>query len=136
MGSITLPTLIFPFAGVVVACIRALTWGCLFAPVRKEDVSLPHFVTVGLEGQAYVIASVGAWVFSMGLMSDLRGIMGYKKETKEMRGGCDEKERSERRWVGVKQGWIVMKGLYGLVSAILAVSAVWEAVELVVWPSP
>ncbi len=66
-GSITLPSLIVPFGGLLVAMFRAVMWGLIFAPPTLQ-VTAGELVAgvlvalvVALEGQAYVLTMLAAY---------------------------------------------------------------------------
>lgn len=56
---ISLPSVIVPGAGVLVAALRAVLWGLLLAPasVLMAAVMLPHAWTLLLEGEGYILAA-------------------------------------------------------------------------------
>jgi hypothetical protein len=113
MLTITLPSFIIPFSGLGLLFTRAATWGLLF-PLHSEKSSVWHYITMLMEGQAYVVAGLGVWIQSRDLMK--QGVEAYKTG----------------RWrLDWKAGWRVTKGLYPLIIAILGVTAVWEAIEVI-----
>jgi hypothetical protein len=59
MVMISLPSAIVPGCGVLMAALRALTWGCALAPttVSMAAAMRTHSGTVLLEGEGYVLAS-------------------------------------------------------------------------------
>jgi len=59
VACITLPSIIIPGAGVLVAIFRAAMWGLLLSPsfVDLSGLMLPHSITLLLEGEAYILAS-------------------------------------------------------------------------------
>jgi hypothetical protein len=66
--SITLPSLVIPFSGLLIGFFRAVLWGVLFSPTKLE-LSPPTIlagvlivVLIFLEGQAYVLAMLAAYV--------------------------------------------------------------------------
>jgi hypothetical protein len=66
---ITLPSLIVPFSGLLLAGLRALLWGVLFAPQIAGQIGAnraPAYVLVLvlllLEGEGYVLAALGAYL--------------------------------------------------------------------------
>ena len=68
-ATITLPSLIVPFSGLVMAVARALTWGVLFSPQAVTGIGVRELLTgvslavlVFLEGQGYVLAALGAYL--------------------------------------------------------------------------
>ena len=62
---LSLPSLVIPFAGILMGVFRAWLWGVLFSPFGGEwDLGLlPHALTVLLEGEAYVVAMLGVWLW-------------------------------------------------------------------------
>ena len=68
--SITIPSLVLPFSGLVVGGLRAFVWGLLFSPDPTAITlkSLPLGASIGglliLEGQGYVLAMLAAWIQS------------------------------------------------------------------------
>jgi hypothetical protein len=117
MGSllyITVPSLVIPFVGVLLGFYRAVLWGFLLAPTSTELalVMIPHSVVLLLEGQGYILAMFAAYVHgkaflrprSVGLTSYLRGyVAGLKLSAR----------------------------LYLLVVIVLAVAAIYEALEVI-----
>ena len=61
-ATITLPSLIIPFSGLLMGAYRAVLWGVIYAPTSPElrMIFLPHLPTLLLEGQAYVLVLLGA----------------------------------------------------------------------------
>jgi len=61
---ITLPSLVLPFSGLLTGGFRAVLWGLLFSPSSPEMsvVMIPHSLTLILEGQAYILAMLAAYV--------------------------------------------------------------------------
>ena len=64
LAMLSLPSLVIPFAGILMGVVRALLWGVLFSPFGSEMQPglLPHPLTVLLEGEAYVVAMLGVWL--------------------------------------------------------------------------
>ncbi len=60
LASITLPSILLPASGVLVACVRALLWGLILAPVMQTMAlrMLPHSLTMLLEGEGYILATL------------------------------------------------------------------------------
>ena len=59
----TLPSLIVPFVGVVITAVRIFSWGILFTPAGQDDATfLFHYVTLLIEGAAYVLVAFASWV--------------------------------------------------------------------------
>jgi hypothetical protein len=114
LGSITLPSLVIPFSGLLVAGLRAVMWGVLFSPQIVAGVGVGElgagFMVVGLlllEGQAYVLAALGAYVQGRAFLWPRRvGATG----------------RGQGYWYGLKE----QARLYLLVALVLLVAALYE----------
>jgi hypothetical protein len=106
---LTLPSLVIPFAGLLLGTVRGLLWGLLFAPVTGFDPQvLWHVPVLLLEGEAYVIAMLGVAV--------------WWGQTIRARGG------RLRAW---REGLVFQARIYALVALVLASAAVYEAVEVI-----
>jgi len=111
---ITLPSLVLPFSGLLTGGFRAVLWGLLFSPSSPEMsvAMIPHSLTLILEGQAYILAMLAAYVQGKAFLWPATvDAAGYG-------GGY---------WAGVKRSL----RLYLLVAIVLAVSAVYEVVEVI-----
>jgi hypothetical protein len=110
---ITLPSLIVPGIGILMAAVRALTWGLLLGPtsVLMAHAMLPHSWTMLLEGEAYVLAAFFALLIPIHLA-----------------------DRKHGGTVLARFGRVVLLNLQAtlLVALVLAVSACYEATE-VIW---
>jgi hypothetical protein len=111
---ITLPSLVLPFSGLLTGGFRAVLWGLLFSPSNPEMsvVMIPHSLTLILEGQAYVLAMLAAYVQGRAFLSPAT---------------VDATGHGEGYLAGVKRSL----RLYLLVAIVLAVSAVYEVVEVI-----
>ena len=60
LAVITLPSILLPGSGVFVACLRAAVWGLILAPAMQSlaYAMLPHSVTMLLEGEGYILATL------------------------------------------------------------------------------
>jgi hypothetical protein len=60
LAYITLPSILVPGIGFLLACVRALAWGLLLAPTTQPlaFAMLPHSLTMLLEGEGYILAAV------------------------------------------------------------------------------
>ncbi len=111
-GTITLPSLIIPFSGLLMGAYRALVWGLIYSPTTSEMqfILLPHALTLLLEGQAYVLAMLGVVIQGRGLLQPRTvGAASHR----------------EGLWLGIKQS----AQLYVLIIAFLLVAAVYEVLE-------
>ncbi len=117
--SITLPSLIVPFSGLLVGLARAVTWGLLFSPPtlvvggREAVMGLLIAILLVLEGQGYVLAMLAAWVQGRAFLSP------------HTVGAAD---RGQGYVLGIKRAL----RLYLLVGLVLAIAAVYEAIIAIV----
>lgn len=111
---ITVLSLVIPFGGVVLGFIRAVGWGLLLAPTSPELawVMIPHSLTLILEGQGYILAMFAAYI-------QWKGVVQPKSIGKE--------KRLEAYLTGIKE----TIHIYVLVALVLAVSAIYEAFEVI-----
>jgi len=112
--TITLPSLVVPFSGLTMGVLRATLWGLLLSPgnERLGWAMLPHSLTLLLEGQAYVLTMLAAYV--QGKCFVLPRSMGATT--------CGQ---------GYAAGVRLSVKIYRLVVLFLAVSAVYEALEVI-----
>ena len=111
---ITLPSLIIPFSGLLVGVYRALLWGLLFSPTAELGAGLIfHLPTIILEGQAYVLAMLAAYV---------QGIVFLRPKK-----SVGVRTHRQGYWEGVK----LSVRVYLLVVVVLLVAAVYEAVSVI-----
>lgn len=110
---ITLPSLVVPFAGLVVFAIKTIDLGVTLAPVDATSrlTLLPHSLTLLIEFQAYALVMFGAYLLGR---SWLRPAM------------ADAATRRQGYARGLTQlGWLWLPAL-----ALFAVGAAYEAVEI------
>jgi hypothetical protein len=112
---ITLPSLVLPFAGLLAGVVRGLLWGVLFSPGGSlaDPILLLHAPTILLEGEAYVLALTGVWLWWRPVVS-----------------------AASRRWAAWWDGLVMQARLYVGVALLLAVAAVYEAVEVIYLVQP
>lgn len=109
----TIPTLIVPFIGVVITMVRGLSWGVLFSPVGADDSAfLIHYVTLLIEGAAYVLVGFASWVQARMFLQPSR--YGF----------------SSRR-AGYVGGLVATLQVYVWVVGLLIVGAIYEAVTVI-----
>jgi len=121
---ITLPSLLVPFSGLLLAGIRAVMWGLLFYPQNLGEVGMKDTLAgiliagvILLEGQGYVLAMLGA---------TLQGIATLWPQ----RVGVNS------RWQGFKFGMKEQARVYLWVAVVLLVAAVYEVwVAMMALPS-
>jgi len=111
-ATITLPSLIIPFSGLLMGAYQALLWGLIYAPTTPElrVIFFPHLPTLILEGQAYVLVLLAAVIQGRALFSP---------------GTVGAMTRRQAYWQSLKLTF----QLYGLVVLVLAVAAVYEVLE-------
>ena len=114
-ASVTLPSLIIPFSGILVGIYRAILWGLLLSPANPDLrlVMILHSITLILEGQAYILTMLAAyiqgraflWPKSVGLESRAKGYLEGLKRTGK---------------------------LYLLIILTLAIAAIYEVIEVII----
>jgi hypothetical protein len=114
----TLPSFIVPYLGIGFIFYRFTLWGIIFSPFDEKVLdALPHWGTILLEGEAYVVAAVAIYLQSDAFVRPAR----YGHLT---------------RHAAFKAGVRMTSTLYRLVVAILAIAAVYEAFEVIYLPAP
>jgi hypothetical protein len=113
-GSITLPSLIIPFSGLLVGIYRAAMWGLILSPASPDLrlVMIPHSITLLIEGQAYILTMLAAYIQGRSFLWPRT--LGF---TSHRKGYVEGVKRSAR--------------LYVLVISALVVAAVYEVIEVV-----
>jgi len=112
LACITLPSVIVPGAGSLIAGLRASLWGLLLAPTfdALSGMMVPHSLTLLLEGHAYVIAAFFGVLVLVYLFRKAQGPS-----------------------AGTRYGRALLMNVRGnlLVAMVLAVAAVYEAIEVI-----
>ena len=114
-GSITLPSLIIPFSGMLVGIYRAVLWGLILSPANPDLrlAMIPHSLTLILEGQAYILTMLAAYIQGRAfLWPKAIGL--------------------QRRAQGYLEGLQRTGKLYVLVIITLLVAAIYEVIEVVI----
>ena len=109
-----MPSLLLPFAGLPIGLVRATLWGLLLAPTTPvlQAAMIPHMVTLIVEGQGYILAMLASWVLGKGFVSPSSvGAHNWRE--------------------GYVRGLKEAAKVYLLVAAVLAVAAVYEAIEVI-----
>jgi hypothetical protein len=112
---LTLPSAVIPFAGILLGVYRAILWGLLFAPTASNMMGptlLLHVPTILVEGEAYIVAMLGVWLWWHAVFST-----------------------PGARWRAYRQGLLLQTRVYAAVAGLLAIAAIYEAIE-VIWILP
>jgi hypothetical protein len=119
MGSdflwITLPSMIIPFSGLAVTAFHAIQWGLLFSPANPamRSAMITHWLTLALEGQANILATLGAYILGRAVIwPQSIGLTGRRAAYME----------------GLRQA----SALYVLVFLVLAISGIYGLIEVTV----
>ncbi|OCF58261.1 hypothetical protein L486_04291 [Kwoniella mangroviensis CBS 10435] len=141
-GCITLPSMIVPTSGILMAGVRAMTWGLIFSPIagKKDALTLPHFITMLIEAQPYILAALGDWFLTRRFISQF----GWTRvEGEGQIRSIDNEENKDKKgkrtiwswipisWSGYGQGLKDVLSLYGPITGILAIAAIWEGYEVI-----
>lgn len=117
MGSsyaeISLPSFIIPFVGIVIGLSRAVIFGIAFSPANPTaaGIFLPHLPTLLLDGQAAILAMLGAYIHGRAFI--------WPKTV-------GEKSRWKAFIEGVRQSGM----MYVPIIAVLLLSAIYGFVEV------
>jgi hypothetical protein len=131
---ITFPSMILPGSGALVAALRATLWGLLLGPasVNLALMMIPHSGTLLLEGEGYILATFFALLIPIRLFGPGRSTL---KTYEPGEWGLEEETPApaESTLIG-RYGRAVLLNVNAivLVAAVLAVAALYEAVE-VIW---
>jgi hypothetical protein len=111
---ITLPSLVIPFSGLLTGAYRAVLWGLLLSPTTPvlRWVMIPHSLVLILEGQAYILAMLAAYVQGRAFLWPR---------------SVGAATRRQGYGLGVKRS----VRIYLLVVLVLAVAAIYEALEVI-----
>jgi len=105
-----IPSMIVPFLGLLFVGLRAISWGLLFSPFTGHygPEIIPHYLTMIVEGEAYVLAALAVHVQSTWI---LPGVWS--------------------RVVAYRDGAVESFQIYKLVTIVLAIAAIYEACEVI-----
>jgi hypothetical protein len=112
---ISLPSFFIPFSGLLTGAYHAIQWGLLFSPANL-DIRVPmimHSLALVIEGQAYILAMLGAYI--QGCAMIWPHTVGLKS-----------------RWQAYVEGFRQTGTLYMLIMPVLAISAIYGFIEVVV----
>ena len=110
---ITLPSMVVPFFGLLMGAFRAVLWGVLVLSIIPfEAYSVPAWLTMLVEGEAYILAMLAAY------------IQGKAFLWPESVGAANRRQGYAR---GLAATWV----LYVLIVLVLAVAAIWEAFAVI-----
>ncbi len=114
LALITLPSLLVPFSGLLMGVYRAVLWGLALSPAEPAlaRAMIPHSLTLILEGQAYVVAMLAVYLHGRAFLWPR---------------SVDAEKPRQGYWIGVKR----TASLYLLIAILLAVAAIYEALEVV-----
>jgi hypothetical protein len=111
--SITLPSIIVPGAGVLLAAVRSAMWGLILAPTHTSlsRAMLPHSFTLLMEGEGYILATFFGLLIPIYLLNATEGPT-----------------------AGGRYGKAVLLNATGSfwIFVVLAVSAIYEATEVII----
>ena len=112
-GGITLPSFFIPFAGVFLGLFRAAQIGLVFSPFNPavRPLLLPHLPTLLIEGQASVLAMLGAYIQGRALIWP--GSIGQSS-----------------RWRAFVEGVRQSGTIYMFIMPVLLISALYGVIEM------
>lgn len=134
--SITLPSIIVPGSGALLAALRSVSWGLLLAPtfVLNAFAMLPHSGTILLEGEGYILATF------FGLLVPIYLVRSSPAEVPDSMAVPDSEVAasepvppSRAETILSRFGRAALLNIQAsvLVAVVLAVAACWEATEVI-----
>jgi hypothetical protein len=112
LACITIPSIVIPGVGVLIAVLRASIWGLLLAPNfdALAGAMLPHSFTILLEGEGYVLAAFFGLLILVYLF-----------------------RKAEGASLAGRYGRALLMNVRGnlLVAIVLAIAAIYEAIEVI-----
>jgi hypothetical protein len=114
LAFMTLPSMLVPFLGILSGVYRAVVWGLIFYPGHPKmgNIMIPHSFTLILEGQAYILVMLAAWLHGRAFL--------FPKSA-----GADG------HWHGYVEGLKQTGKIYFLVGLLLLTAAAYEAIEVI-----
>jgi hypothetical protein len=111
-GSITLPSFVIPFAGIFQGLFQAVMLGLIFSPFNTAigPIFAPHIPTLFIEGQACVLAMLGAYIQGRAML--------WPKSMGQV-----------SRWKAYVEGVRQTGTIYMFIMALLLISAIYGVIE-------
>ncbi|WP_440110827.1 hypothetical protein [Paenibacillus sp. QZ-Y1] len=113
MLTMTGASLVIPFIGLFMGIYRAIFWGVVFTPLEYHPMLIPHYLTLLIEGQAYVFAMLAIYLQGKSFL--------FPKSI-----------GVQSRWSGYKHGFIQTAWLFIPIVVLLVVGGIYETWELIV----
>jgi len=142
LAMITLPSMIIPGSGALLAAFRATLWGVLLGPsqVTLAYLMRAHSVTLLLEGEGYILAAFFALlipIYVFGSSAPLQKAapadpweLEPEADLSELESAASEKQRSTA-WHRFKHAVVLNLKANVLVAVVLVVAACYEAFEVI-----
>jgi hypothetical protein len=112
--TILLPSMVVPFAGIVLFMYRAFNFGVTLAPVDETTakILIPHSLTILIEFQAYVLVMLAAYVLGKAWLRP---------------GTVGARNRRQGYILGLRQmGWLSLPAM-----VLFVIGALYEAFEII-----
>jgi hypothetical protein len=112
--TILLPSMVVPFAGIVLFMYRAFNFGVTLAPVDETTakILIPHSLTILIEFQAYVLVMLAAYVLGKAWLRP---------------GTVGARNRRQGYVLGLRQmGWLSLPAM-----VLFVIGALYEAFEII-----
>jgi hypothetical protein len=136
--SISLPSMIVPGSGALMAALRSISWGLLLAPtfVLNAFAMLPHSGTLLLEGEGYILATIFGLLVPIYLVGSSPAMVPESMAAPDRELAPSEPAPTKRAGTGTvlgRFGRAVLLNIQAsvLVAVVLAAAACWEATEVI-----
>jgi hypothetical protein len=134
--SISLPSMIVPGSGALMAVVRSVSWGLLLAPTFDLNAFalLPHTGTLLLEGEGYILATLFGLLVPIYLLRSSPAMVPESMAATDSEVVPSEPTPADGGVMLLGRfGRVVLLNIQGslLVAVVLAVAACWEATEVI-----
>ncbi len=135
LAVITLPSMIIPGSGALVAAFRATIWGLMLGPsrVNMAYAMMAHTGTLLLEGEGYILATFFALlipIYLFGSSAPLQTAAVADPRESESEPAASE-EKASTAWSRFKHAVVLNLKANVLVAIVLVVAACYEAFEVI-----
>jgi len=133
LAMITLPSMIIPGAGALLAAFRATLWGLLLGPsqVTLAYVMKAHSGTLLLEGEGYILAAFFALLIPIYLFRSSAPLQQPAVADPLKSEPAASEEKASTAWSRFKQAVVLNLKANVLVAIVLVFAACYEAFEVI-----
>ncbi len=133
LAVITLPSMIIPGSGALVAAVRATVWGLMLGPsrVNMAYAMMAHTGTLLLEGEGYILAAFFALLIPIYLFRSSAPLQKAAVADSWESEPAASQEKASTAWSRFKHAMVLNLKANVLVAIVLVVAACYEAFEVI-----